>query len=222
MGEPRWPTVVFDLDGTLLDSVALIVDSYQHTFRTMLGHSWDDVVEIRSWIGTPLVVVFERILPGRAEEMIDVYTRWNIANTPRYVRPYPGVLDMLTALTDAGVDIGVATSKRRPAAEAGMAHAGLTDRVPLLVTGDDTTTFKPEPEPLRKAVSLLGGHPETSAYVGDAVVDIRAARNAGMSAVAVEWGAGEDAALRGAGPGYVVATATDLTTLVLRGENVGG
>ncbi|WP_028708291.1 HAD family hydrolase [Propionicicella superfundia] len=215
MGTPRWPTVVFDLDGTLLDSVDLIIDSYQHTFREILGHPWDDVTEVRSWIGTGLRIVFGRILPGRADEMVDVYTRWNIANTARYVRAYPGILGMLADLSAAGVRTGVATSKRRPAAELGMACAGLAERVPLLVTGDDVTSFKPEPEPLWKAVAALGGDTAAAAYVGDAVVDVRAARNAGMAAVAVAWGAGEDADLAAEHPGHVVATATDLTALVL-------
>lgn len=214
---PRWSTVVFDLDGTLLDSVALTVDCYQHTFRTVLGRPWPDADEVRSWMGIPLWTIFQQVDPDRADTMLDVYTTWNLAHTADYVQEYAGVSAMLDALRRAGVAISVATSKRRPAAELGMRCAGLTESIPLLVTGDDVTVHKPAPDPLLSAVAQLGGAPRASAYVGDAVVDIQAARNADMSSIAVSWGAGQADALAAECPDHEVATVQELTALILSG-----
>lgn len=207
--------MVFDLDGTLIDSIGLIVHSYQHTFETMLGRRHDDEDEIRSWIGTPLLTVFERLVPGRAEEMYTIYNEWNIAHTEEYVHAYEGIHELLVALEAAGVPAGIATSKRRPAAHLGLSVAGLTEVVPLLVSADEVTEHKPKAAPLLLAVSKLGGDVSRSVYVGDSVVDLQAARNAGMASVAVTWGASPRALLAAEEPTFIVDTPSELTALAI-------
>jgi pyrophosphatase PpaX len=217
MAEPRWTTAVFDLDGTLIDTIRLIVDSYQYMFEKVLGHRWEDEDEIKSWIGTPLLKTFERVKPGHSEEMLSVYHEFNLSRAPEYIRAYDGIPAMFAALRAAGVKYGVATSKLRFSAELGLDIAGLSD-VPLLVAADDVTEHKPSPVPLLKSIELLAGDPARSVYVGDSSVDLQAAHNAGMAAVGVTWGAMSAADLAEEHPTHLVSTAAELTVLITGAE----
>lgn len=216
MSTPRWQTVLFDLDGTLADTIHLIVTSYNHTLETLLGQTREPD-EIRGWIGRSLLATFEDIDRDRAAELEDAYKEWNLANTDRLIRRYAGVPELLDALTAAGVTIGVVTSKRRSTARLAMDAVGIGERIPLLAGLDDTETHKPDPAPLLFAASALGVEPATCAYVGDAAVDVLAARAAGMSAVAVTWGAGLRPLLVEAGPAHLVDTVGELRDLLIAG-----
>ena len=101
----RWPALVFDLDGTLVDTIGLIVASYQHAFRTVLGHE-EDEARIRAWIGRPLVRCFQEAAPDHADELFAAYTAWNEANTDAMVRSYAGVADLLGDLAAAARAFG--------------------------------------------------------------------------------------------------------------------
>ena len=209
-----YETVVFDLDGTLVDTIGLIVDSYQHAFRTVLGRQ-EDERRIRAWIGQPLLRCFQEASPAHADELFAAYTEWNEANTTRLVRGYAGIPELLGELAGAGVRVAVATSKRRPPAARALELTGLTSLVPVLVTMEDTPVHKPDPTPLLFAVDLAGGEPGRAAYVGDAAVDLRAARAAGMAGVGVLWGAGEEADLRAERPSAVCAQVSALRSVLL-------
>ncbi len=209
-----WPTVVFDLDGTLADTVDLIVASYQHAFRTVVGHEEDPEV-IKSWIGRTLHDSFTEYSPQHADALVAAYLPWNDANTERLIRGYDGVRDLLQDLAEAGARVGVATSKRRSAARQAMDVLGLTEFVEVLVGMEDTSTHKPDPAPVLLAVERLAGRPERAVYVGDAVVDVLAGQAAGTATVAVTWGAGHPEALAVVHPDAVVADAAHLRQLLL-------
>ncbi|MEO7069617.1 MAG: HAD-IA family hydrolase [Nostocoides sp.] len=213
MSRPAWPTVLFDLDGTLADTIHLIVESYNHTLAMIGQHREPE--EIRSWIGRSLVETFEDVDPVRSAELDRAYREWNLANTDRLIRRYAGVPELLAALTGAGVTLGIVTSKRRPTATKAMVAVGIEGMLPILAGLEDTATHKPDPAPLRHAVALLGVAAADCVYVGDAVVDVLAARAAGMSSVAVTWGAGLRPTLLAAEPDHLVDSMEDLTTLLL-------
>jgi pyrophosphatase PpaX len=206
---PRWSVVLFDLDGTLADTIGLIVASYNHAFRAVLDTERDEA-EIRSWIGRPLIESFAEVSPEHAEELDRVYREWNIANTERLLRVYDGVAELLRDLTAAGVRTGVVTSKRRQTALMALRGVGLEGRLPLLATLEDTERHKPLPDPLLHAVTVLGVQPPSCVYVGDAVVDVEAARAAGLGAIAVTWGAGLASDLDAAAPDALAHSVGDL------------
>jgi pyrophosphatase PpaX len=132
---------------------------------------------------------------------------------PRYLGSsvlYAGIDRLLRDLSGAGVAVAAATSKRRASAEIAAGLTGLSSHLDVLVTMEDTVVHKPDPEPLLLAVNRLGATPDQAVYVGDAIVDVQAARNAGMAAVAVTWGAGVRAALEAMGPDVVAETVDDL------------
>lgn len=211
---PKWKTVVFDLDGTLADTVELIVESHQHAIRTVLGKEEDPAV-LRTWIGRTLEVAYRDYCPERAEELLRAYLEWNEANLGRLMRGYDGVVRVVSDLDAAGLRLAVATSKRRSQATRVMDVLGLDAHIDVLVAMEDTDKHKPDPEPLLMAVHELGGTPAEAVYVGDAVVDTLAGKAAGMSTVAVTWGAGQAQALAGVRPDAVANTPEELRAILL-------
>ena len=214
MTSPRWTTAVFDLDGTLADTIHLIVESYQHAFRTVLGEEEDPVV-IRSWIGRPLISAFRDHSPEHADALYDAYLRWNADNTERLIRGYDGVREVLGDLRAAGVRVGVATSKRRESAKQAMDLLGLAEHVEALVAMEDTERHKPDPTPILLCLEHLGVGSNDAVYVGDAVVDVLAGKAAGVDTLAVTWGAGTTEALHGVRPTITVDDAAGLRSAVL-------
>ena len=210
----RWRTVIFDLDGTLANTLPLIVASYQHAFRTVLGEEVDDR-RARAWIGRPLLPALLEESPEHGHALDEEYRRWNLANTSRLIEQYPGVPGLLSALADAGVVTAVATSKRRLTARLALEGVGLDTAIDVVAALEDTSEHKPDPAPLLHAAKVLGVDPAECAYVGDAVVDLLAAKAAGMAAVAVSWAAGERADLIAAGPDHLGDTVGELTAYLL-------
>lgn len=210
----RWSTVLFDLDGTLADTIPLIVASYQHAFRTVLGEEVEEA-RARAWIGRPLLPALLEESPEHGHELDRVYREWNLANTAELIRRYAGVPELLSALADAGVATAVATSKHRRTAQIALAAVGIEGRLEVVAAMEDTDRHKPDADPLLHAAAVLSVDPAECVYVGDAVVDMLAARAAGMAAVAVTWGAGERDALAAAGPEAVLDTVDELTAYLL-------
>jgi pyrophosphatase PpaX len=211
---PRWSTAVFDLDGTLADTINLIVESYQHAFRAVLGRQEDPDV-IRSWIGRPLIGAFRDHSPEHADELYSTYLQWNADNTERLIRTYDGVIDVVGALRAAGVHVGIATSKRRESAQQAMDILGISPHVDVLVAMEDTDRHKPDPTPLLLALERMGRGSNGAVYVGDAVVDVLAGKAAGMDTLAVTWGAGLPEALHAVRPTAVASDATELRSAFL-------
>ncbi len=214
MANPRWRTVLFDLDGTLVDTIPLIVASYQHALTTVLGQPGDEA-RIKTWIGRTLVAAFSEVSPDRAEDLRTAYIEWNLAHTEELLRKIDGIDGLLDDLRSAGVGVGVVTSKRRATADLALRLAGLEHRVPLVTAMDDTQRHKPNPEPLFHGLGVLGGDPSSAAYVGDAIVDLQAARAASMGAVAVTWGAGTPDELRTTRPDAMTDTVAGLRQVLL-------
>jgi len=209
--------VIFDLDGTLVDSIGLIVDSYQNGFRQALGHEWDET-EIRTWIGLSLSEALEQVFPDQPDTAATVYAgymSWNEAHMATDLTAYPGIADLMAELAGAGLRLGAVTSKRAKNAVWSLELAGLTDTVPLLVSHDDTDRHKPDPAPLLLAASKLGVKPESCVYVGDAASDIEAAHRAGMAGIAVTWGAGTPDDLAAAQPAVVCDSIAQLRAALL-------
>jgi pyrophosphatase PpaX len=212
--QPRYRCVVFDLDGTLANTIPLIIASYDHALWTILK-THPDPDEARGWIGQTLYGTFSARYPDHAEALITAYIEFNLARLDEMTQPYDGLSELLTELAAAGVSLGVATSKRRPSAEATLRAVGLDGLIPVTVGMEDTLAHKPDPAPLLLAVERLGHSPAESVYIGDAVVDVLAAQAAGMDAVAVTWGAGLRTELETAAPTVLSETVARLRSALL-------
>lgn len=221
MTDLRWKTVLFDFDGTLANTIPLILASYRHTIDSFDLEPADDAT-IRSWIGRTLPDMFTELAGAdRAPELMEAYAAWQLDNAAEHLQAYPGIDELLVNLAAAGANLGIATSRRRsstvPLAEA----LGVTARLPLLVAMEDTVDHKPSPVPLLLAAERAGVRPDECVYVGDAVVDLQAADAAGMSGIGVTWGAGLPDALRAQPSVGVVDSVIELRALLLGSSPLG-
>jgi len=198
-------TILFDLDGTLIDSTELIVDSYHHTFKAH-GLPTPTREEIVDGIGTPLVAVFGKLSEdvGTIDQWIATYREYNLANHDMRVRVFPGVVDMVQQIHRSGRSIGIVTSKNHSGARRGLALAGLEEMVSVVIGADDVVNHKPHPEPVEKALTALGSRPISAAFIGDSHHDIASGKAAGVMTIAVTWGAVSRPRLEEAGPDRIV------------------
>jgi pyrophosphatase PpaX len=214
---PHLQTVLFDLDGTLIDSIRLILDSYHHTLvRHNLPARSDE--EWLMGVGTPLSVQFAEWgnSPDILEAMISTYREYNLTHHDAMVTVYPGVLEAVREIKAAGLQTGLVTSKNRPGAVRGLKLVGLEALLDVLVCADEVFNPKPHPEPVEKAVALLGAEPATTVYVGDSIHDMHSGRAAGVKTAAALWGPFGRGHLESAHPDYWLETPNNLVDLLLR------
>jgi len=212
---PKLRTVLFDLDGTLIDSVRLILDSYHHTLATH-GLPPRTDAEWLEGVGTPLAAQFRawQDTAGMLDELIATYREYNLEHHDRMVTVYPGVVDVVRELKRDGISTGLVTSKNRTGALRGLTLVRLESLMDVLVCADEVDNPKPHPEPVEKAVRLLGADPATTVYVGDSIHDMRSGRAAGVRTAAVLWGPFGRAHLEGAQPDYWLEKPEELLALV--------
>jgi pyrophosphatase PpaX len=183
----RFPVVLFDLDGTLVDSAAVILGSFHHATETVLRRRFPDEEILARVGGTNLAHQMALLDPDRVDELVRVYREHN---DPQYseLACFDGVLDVLSRLKFEGRRLGIVSAKRRPTIERVLLSAGMGEYFDAVVGSDDTERHKPEPEPILKALELLETVPAEAAYVGDSPFDVVAARAARVYAVAIGWG----------------------------------
>jgi pyrophosphatase PpaX len=213
---PRFHTVLFDLDGTLIDSIRLILDSYHHTFAAH-GMSPRSDAELVRGIGIPLRTTFGAWTSDAAavEALVTTYRAFNLAHHDERVRAYPGVAAVVHALAAAGVRLGVVTSKSRPGTLRGLDVAGLAGAIEILVCAEDVENPKPHREPVDRAVALLGADRRSTLFVGDSVHDMRSGAAAEVGTGAALWGPFNRADLEPSEPRHWLAAPEDVLALVL-------
>jgi pyrophosphatase PpaX len=215
----RLQTALFDLDGTLIDSIRLILDSYHHTLTQHNLPARSDEEWLRG-VGTPLHVQFSewRESPEILEAMIVTYREYNLKHHDRMVTVYPGVIEAVREVKAAGIQTGLVTSKNRLGALRGLKLVGLEALMDVLVCCDEVTNPKPHPEPVEKAVELLGANPATTVYVGDSIHDMNSGRAAGVRTAAALWGPFGRSHLESTNPDYWLETPSDLVKLLGVGQ----
>jgi len=207
-------TFLFDLDGTLIDSVDLILRSYRHTMRRHRGHEPSDDVWMQG-LGTPLWVQFRQFSddPAEIEAMVATYREYNLAHHDEMVRPYQGVVEAVRSLHRGANVLGLVTSKMRSGAVRGLRIAGLEDAFDVIVGSDEVTHPKPHPEPVLIALERLGAPPESAVFIGDSRHDLECGRAAGVKTAAVLWGPFDRAHLADLEPDYWLERPADLSLL---------
>jgi pyrophosphatase PpaX len=206
----RFPVVLFDLDGTVIDSGAIILASMRHAAKEVLGEEPSDELLMAAVGGPGLEAQMHALAPDRVEELVRVYRAHNEPLHEELVC-CPGIDDVLVRLKDEGRRLGIVTAKRRATVELAFARVPLGHLFETIVGGDETQRHKPDPEPLLLAADRLGADPTETAYVGDSPFDVRAANAAGMFAVAVTWGRIHDRGrLEAEEPDAIVDTAGEL------------
>ena len=183
-----FPVWLFDFDGTLVDSEALILASFRHATQAVLGETPPDDV-LRSGIGLTLEQQAVDLAGERADELFDVYVRHNRTVHATLLRSFEGVHEMLDRLRAGGARIGIVTAKIRDTLELGIDTVALDRSLfEVIVAKEDTAQHKPHPAPLLFALDALAAAPAEAVYVGDSPFDLRAAHAAGTVAAAALWG----------------------------------
>ncbi len=205
-------TILFDLDGTLVDSAELILDSWRHTMRTHLGAVPADEVWL-STLGQPLRTQFKAFVdtPEEVQEMIDIYVEHNLREHERLIRRFPAVDSTLLALREQGFTIGIVTSKAQRGTAMSLEACGLEAAwFDVIVTSDEPIPHKPDPAPVRLALERLDKTARQAAFVGDSIWDLRAGRGAGVRTMAALWGPFSEEELAGETPDVMLDLITDL------------
>jgi len=204
--------VLFDFDGTLVDTTEMIHQSMKHATSSVLGREDIPREMLLANVGRPLPRQMELIDAENAELLLEAYRSHHEQHHDTLIGEFPGVEESLARLGSAGIKVAVVTSKRRLSVEMALKNfPGLRNVVDRFVTLEDTTEHKPNPEPLLRALELLGVSKERAAYVGDSPFDVEAAKAAGLASVAVSWGAFSEDRLREAEPDHLV---TDIRSAV--------
>jgi len=205
--------VLFDLDGTLIDSHGLIIASFQHALRTVLDRDVSaDAAQVR-W-GQPLATRFAAVAPEHVGALVEAYTAHYDAHEATLASVFPGVPGMLDALVQRGQRLAVVTSKRRRAAAQALRVLGLAPWFATALGAEDAPAPKPAPDPVHEALRRLGVTAEAALMVGDGAFDVRAAKAAGVRSAAALWGTRESEALLACDPDYVVGSPGEVVTLV--------
>ena len=183
----RRPVVLFDLDGTVVDSGPIILASMRHATRTVLGRDFTDAELLANVGGPGLEAQMAAFAPTQTAELVRVYREHNepLHDT---LLGFDGVELTLETLRERGHRLGIVTAKRRSTVDLAFARLPLAHLFEVVVGGDETQRHKPDPEPLQLALARLEADPGEAAYVGDSPYDMQAARAAGLYAIGVTWG----------------------------------
>ena len=211
---PKGP-VLFDLDGTLIDSIELILKSAQFAFgKCELACPSD--AEWLTGVGRPLPVMFGHFAPGREADLIAAYREYQMAHHDQLVTAYPGILEMLEALAAAGHRMGIVTSKVTPLAMRALTLTGIDRYFETVIGMDLCKRHKPDPEPVLIALDQLSSRPAGAWFVGDSIHDMESGNAAGVATVGALWGPFNEQDLAPSRPAFLARTPAEVATLVAK------
>jgi pyrophosphatase PpaX len=214
MSEKKFSAAIFDLDGTLSDSVPCILHCSRLVHEAM-GLDWDEA-EQRSYIGLPLKDAVPLFCPPeRMDEYLSRVKEMNTIWLPDLLQAFTGIPELLAELRAAGTAVGIATSRQYYGTEISCKSIGIWPYLQTIVAADQVKEHKPAAEPALKALAALGVAPAEAVFIGDTPVDVGCGKNAGLSTIAVSWGVGEKSQLKAANPDYICDTVAELRDLLL-------
>ena len=207
--QPFFPWVVFDMDGTLVDTFHLNLKSFNYAVKRTL--STEEVLGIP---GGTLEEELANCMPrGAVPRAIQRYHAHYKSHFGSETRVFPGIRVLLFRMHARGIRLAVCTGASRQIAEFTLARSGLAQYFPTVVTGDDVEKPKPDPEGLRLAMESIGAHSDQTAYVGDHPNDIRSGRTAGAQTAAARWGSMHRNELQDLKPDFIFKSPFEALTL---------
>jgi pyrophosphatase PpaX len=216
MAETRPFAVLFDLDGTLIDSIALLLASMKHTFQGRSRKPTDE--EWIEGLGTPLPKQLTPYVESDEdrERLVNRYRTFQHENHDRLMSQYSGVIDTLALLYQRGHPLGVVTSKGNMMMERGLKFIGADDYIEVAIGYDSVHIHKPDPFPVRAALEKLEYQASEAVFVGDSPHDIRSGNDAGVITIAALWGPFRRDQLEPYNPTYFLGNIKDLPPLLDR------
>lgn len=209
-------TVLFDLDGTILDTNELIFRSFEYVWARK-GLTDITREQLTPYLGDTLHNIFRETIganEAESEELIGLFREYNWAHHDELVCTFPYVREVMAELQAAGIRMGIVTTKIRKTSEMGLRHCGLESFIETIVSLDEVTHVKPHPEPVLLAIAQMGADPATTIMVGDSTGDLLSARGAGVRSVAVGWSMKSKEKLMNCRPDYWLEDFRDLRDIV--------
>ena len=218
-----YQTAVFDLDGTLLNTLEDLADSTNYAMRAF-GLKERSINEVRNFVGNGVDVLIERAVEGAIPkeqelECLDVFKQHYSKNMDNKTKPYDGIMDVIKELLKRGYHIAIVSNKF-DAAVKGLNVDYFEGLFPVAIGASDTVAKKPAPDSVIKALQELHSDKERAVYVGDSDVDIMTARNSGLPCISVTWGFRDEELQRSMGTDYIIHKPEELLD-VLDGRNRG-
>ena len=204
--------VLFDLDGTLLDSEGMDLGAMSRLFRDDIGLKMDES-EVAAYLGVASREVLERLVPDRVEELLPVWLSYQDELRDE-IRLFPGIREALESLSRSGLRLGVVTGENRSELRGNRRHINLDGLIEVWICADDTPFAKPHPAPVCLALDALGCTPGQAVMIGDTRFDMEAGREAGTLLGAVLWGEKDAAVLLDYEPDFVFDEPRQLTSLL--------
>ena len=175
--------VLFDFDGTIMDTNEVIINSWQHTFRNLTGKE-ADVNMLLGTFGEPLEISIDKMLPEFSrDDAMRIYREYQYCNFKGLISLFPGVVEVLRELKEKDIKTAIVTSRLRRTTMEGIEKFDLHDFFDTVITMEDTKKHKPDAEPAFEALRRLDIEAEKAIMVGDSKFDIMCARNAGVKSV---------------------------------------
>ncbi|WP_202079202.1 pyrophosphatase PpaX [Caldalkalibacillus salinus] len=215
----KYTTVLFDLDGTILDTNELIISSFLHTLNQYYpekAYTRDHIIPHMGKTLVDMMTIFAEEAETdteRIQDMIQVYREHNLRVHDDMVEAFPHAYDVIQTLHDRGVKLGIVTTKQRKTAMMGLELCGLKPFMQTVITIQDVDHPKPHPEPVLKAMSELGALAPTTLMVGDSRYDIESAQRAGIDSAGVAWTLKGVDYLQSFSPTYMLESMQDLLTI---------
>lgn len=204
-----YKAVLFDLDGTVLDTSDLIISSFKHTFRKHYNRELADS-EIYDFFGKTLRTAMEYLGPDQVEELIKTYREYSLNNHDQMITTFNGVVEALQSLYKAGIAMSIVTSKTESTALRGLKLFNLDHYFSVIIGADQCQNHKPHPEPVLVALSKLQVKPEECLMVGDSSFDLISARQANVKTAAVRWSRVAWETILVEKPDYILGNMSDL------------
>ncbi|MFC5602414.1 pyrophosphatase PpaX [Sporosarcina koreensis] len=202
-------TLLFDFDGTLLDTNELIIQTFQTVLNTHYPGRYERE-DILPFLGPTLRETFESIDPEKTEQLMAEYRTWNIANHDAFATEFDGVSETLRQLKNAGFKMAIVSTKRNDMVMKGLQLIKAEDLFDTVVGLDDVQHAKPHPEPLLLAMERLNSTPEETMMIGDNMHDILGGKNAGVRTAGVAWSAKGEQFIQAQDPDFVLQHISDL------------
>lgn len=206
--------VLFDFDGTVINTNDLIIASYKYAFDKVMNREIQ-LDEILGLFGRPLLISLKEDYGEFGEALYYSFREFNESNHDNIAKPFGGVPESILAIKEAGYKIGIVTSKRREMLQRGLKLIGLENNFDVLIGAEDCDKHKPDPQPVLTACKKLGIEPKEAIYVGDSVFDILCGKNAGMKTCGVKYTLTEPQLLFDLGMDYFVDDIWELAKGVL-------
>lgn len=205
-------TVLFDLDGTIVDSLSLVLKAYQQVYKK-LKIPWGKK-EAKQWTSLPLKTIARRYGKQLEKEFWRLFSYYYVRDHNSYIKLFPGTEKAFQQLLQDKKKLGLVTSKTKRGTERTLKFLKLENYFQSVITADDVLEHKPNASPLLKALKELKAHPQEAVYIGDSPSDIEAGHNAGIKAIGVTWGMSKRQELLKLAPVTVINSWEELFPLI--------